>query len=113
MLRYPAALALTLAVEIPVYAAALRWGWSAPWRRAVLCALGVNLVTHPVLWWLLAPRTALAAYPLLMVVAEVVVCGAEAALLVWWLRRRDPLLAVLAVAANAASVLAGLIYASA
>lgn len=113
MLRYPAALALTLAVEIPVYAVALRWGWAASWRRAALCALGVNLATHPLLWWLLAPWTARSGYPLIVVVAEAVVCGAEAALLVWWLRRRDPLLAVLAVAANAASVLAGLIYASA
>ncbi|MEU8004971.1 hypothetical protein AB0B66_27755 [Catellatospora sp. NPDC049111] len=113
MLRYPAALALTLAVEIPVYAAALRWGWAVSWRRAALCALGVNLATHPLLWWLLAPWTGLSAYPLVVVFAEVVVCGAEAMLLAWWLRRRDLLLAVLAVAANAASVLAGLIYASA
>ncbi|MFC7241394.1 hypothetical protein ACFQO7_02760 [Catellatospora aurea] len=113
MLRYPAALALTLAVEIPVYVAALRWGWAVSWRRAALCALGVNLATHPLLWWLLAPWTGLSAYPLVVVFAEAVVCGAEAMLLAWWLRRRDRLLAVLAIAANAASVLAGLIYASA
>lgn len=113
MLRYPAALALTLAVEIPVYAAALRWGWAAPVRRAVLCALGVNLATHPLLWWLLAPWTGREAYPLVLVFAELAVCGAEAVLLAWRLGRRDPLLAVLAVAANAASVLAGFIFASA
>ncbi|MEV4411862.1 hypothetical protein [Catellatospora sp. NPDC049609] len=113
MLPYPAALALTLAVELPVYAVALRRGWGVGRRRALLCALGVNLATHPLLWWLLGPWTALSAYPLIMVVAEVAVCGVEAALLAWWLRRRDLLLAVLAVAANAASVTAGLIYASA
>ncbi|WP_191838074.1 hypothetical protein [Catellatospora chokoriensis] len=112
MLRYPAALALTLAVEIPVYAAALRWGWAAPVRRALLGALGVNLATHPLLWWLLVPWTGREAYPLVLVFAELLVCGAEAALLAWWLGRRDPLLAVLAVAANAASVLAGFIFAS-
>lgn len=113
MLSYPVALALTLAVEVPVYAAALRWGWAAPWRRALAGALGVNLVTHPLLWWALGPLTGLSAYPLVLVFAELVVCGAEAVLLAWWLRRRDLLLGVLAVTANAASVLAGLIYASA
>jgi hypothetical protein len=113
MLPYPAALALTLAVELPVYAVALRRGWGVSWRRALWCALGVNLATHPLLWWLLAPWTGLPAYPMIMIFAEAAVCGAEAALLAWWLRRRDPLLAVLAVAANAASVAAGLIYSSA
>ncbi len=113
MLPYPAALALTLAAEIPVYAVALRRGWQVRWRPALWSALGVNLVTHPLLWWLLGPWTGRPAYPLILVFAEVAVCAAEAALLAWWLRRRDPLLAVLAVLANAASVTAGLIYASA
>lgn len=113
MLPYPAALALTLAVEIPVYAVALRRGWQVRPRTALWAALGVNLATHPLLWWLLGPWAGRSAYPLILVLAEVAVCAAEAALLAWWLRRRDPLLAVLAVLANAASVIAGLIYASA
>ncbi|NUT37581.1 MAG: hypothetical protein HOV79_31440 [Hamadaea sp.] len=113
MLPYPAAFAVTLAVEIPVYAFALRLGWDVRWRRALLCALGVNVATHPALWWLLTPWSRTPAYPLIMVGTEGAVCLVEAALLAWWLGRRDPLLAVLAVAANAASVTAGLICASA
>lgn len=108
--RYLAALALTLAVEVPLYATLLSWGWRVRWRRAVLVAAGVNLVTHPPLWWLLLPLATHPGYGWFLLGAEAAVCAAEWLLLASWLRRRwDPLLLVLAVAANAASVLAGLL----
>ncbi|MDI1461303.1 hypothetical protein QEZ54_10020 [Catellatospora sp. KI3] len=109
---YPAALALTLAVEVPLYAVALRAGWRVPWPRAATVAVAVNLVTHPVLWSVLWQVRGAGSYPVLLAAAEVAVCAAEAALLAWWLRRPDRLLAVLAVGVNAVSVLAGFISAS-
>jgi hypothetical protein len=110
--EYLTAFGITLAVEVPLYTAALHGAWHLPWRRAVLAATSVNVATHPALWWALHPVTARPAYPWMMVAAELAVCAAEALLLMAWLRRRDPLLAVLAVAVNATSVLAGLIAAN-
>jgi hypothetical protein len=108
---YLTALGLTLAVEVPLYTAVLIWGWRVRWQRALATAVGVNLVTHPPLWWLLVPLTVRPSYPWIMVVAEAVVALAEWLLLAAWVRRRDPLLLVLSVGVNAASVLAGLIFA--
>jgi hypothetical protein len=123
-----AALGLTVAIELPWYvlglvglrtgrlstAGARRSGvcggeagqlsTAGVWRAALL-GLGVNLVTHPVLWWLLAPRPTLALFAL----AELAVCAVEALLLWCWLRRDLALLAVLSVGANATSVLVGLL----
>jgi hypothetical protein len=114
---YPGALALTLAVELPVYLAVLVGARLASWARALVAGVGVNLVTHPALWWGLRPAVARPAYPWIVVLAEVAVCAAEWALLVWWLpapppgrRRADrTLLAAASVAANAASTLVGLL----
>lgn len=100
------ALLLTLAVEVPLYALALAALRLATWPRAVLLGVVVNLLTHPVLWWSLAPRPSLAA----LWGAEAVVVLAEAAVL-WLACRRDPvLLLVTSLGANAASVLIGLLY---
>jgi hypothetical protein len=108
LLRYAAALALTLAVEVPVYAVMLVTGWRVPWRRAVALAVAANLATHPPLWWLLLPLTANPSYGWILLGAEAAVCLAEWLLLVVSLRRRDPLLLAPSVAANATSVLAGI-----
>ena len=56
---FPAALLVTLAVEVPLYVAALTALRLARPGRAALLAVGVNLLTHPVLWWYLTPRPAL------------------------------------------------------
>jgi hypothetical protein len=100
-----AALGLTVAIELPWYVLGLvGLRLTGAWRAALL-GVGVNLVTHPALWWLLAPRPALA----LFAVAELAVCAVEALLLWCWLRRDLALLAVLSVGANATSVLVGLV----
>jgi hypothetical protein len=99
---YALALALTLVVEVPVYAGVLAVARLAPWHRAAVAAVVVNLVTHPLVWWLLT------AYPGLFVPAEVGAWLVETALLVAWLRRDAPLLALTALTANLASILAGL-----
>jgi len=106
---YPAALLLTLAVEAPLYAAALRLGWRLAWWRGVAPALLVNALTHPVLWSLLAARPGHGGYPLLLAVAEVGVCVVEWAVLALVLRRDRGALLVVCAGVNAASVLAGLL----
>jgi hypothetical protein len=100
-----AALALTLVVEVPLYTAGLVGLGLARPARAALLAVGLNLLTHPAVWWALAPRPG----PLRFGAAELAVCAVEAGLL-WLAIRRDPgPLAVVSVGANAASVLAGLL----
>ena len=101
------ALLLTLAVEVPLYVAALAALGLAPWRRALLLAVVVNLLTHPVLWSVLGERP-----PVLRVAAaEVLVWLVEAALLGLAVRRRPALVALVAAGANAGSVLAGAVIA--
>ena len=103
------ALALTIAVETPVLVAfALLAGWSS-WGRAVAAAVGVNVLTQPLLYAVSTRFTS----SLQLVAAELVVAAVEAALLTWWwrLRGREDVatLALTAVAANALSTAAGLL----
>jgi hypothetical protein len=103
LLRYLVALALTLAVEVPLYTLALRYAVGVGVRRAVCLAVAVNLGTHPVLWWSLTWWS----YPLLA--AEAGACLVEWALLRWWVGRDGVLLAVITVGVNAASLAVGLV----
>jgi hypothetical protein len=103
------ALALTLVVEVPVVVA---FAWLARWvgkRRAVAGAVGVNAVTHPVLYAVSAGFGS----PWQLVGAETVVVAVETLLLVWWWHvrgREDTVtLALAVVAANAASTALGLL----
>lgn len=101
------ALLLTLAVEVPLYVAALVSLRLAPLWRAVALALLVNLLTHPVLWSALGERP-----PVLRVAAaEIVVWLVEAAILWLAVRRRPGLIALVAAGANAGSILAGALIA--
>jgi hypothetical protein len=101
---YPTALLITLAVEVPVYAVVLRFARLLPGWRGVAAAVGVNVVTHPPLWWVVS------AHPGWLVAAEACVVVVEAGLLWLLAGRRDArLLLVTAVAANTASVLAGIV----
>jgi len=77
-------------------------GWLAV---TALLGAAVNLLTHPVLWWFLAPGASAGRFW----GAEAVVVVAEAAML-WPACRRDPvLLLVTSLGANATSVLIGLL----
>jgi hypothetical protein len=112
---YLGAFALTLAVEVPIYIVALTAGAGVRPSRAAVAAFGVNVITHPALWWSLRAWTAGPAYPWILPGAEVAVCVVEWLLLVWWTRTPERtradllLLAAASVAANAASTLAGLL----
>jgi hypothetical protein len=102
---FPVALLVTLAVEVPLYAAALAALRYATAARASLLGAAVNLLTHPLLWWWLGSRPPLGRF----VVAEVLVWAVEAGLLWLALRGRFWTLAVVSAGANAASILAGLL----
>jgi hypothetical protein len=111
LLSYARAFGVTLLVEVPVYVAILTGAARVRRGRAVLMAVGVNVATHPALWWSLRPLSGRAAYPQIVTGAEIAVCVVEWALLVWWTRNRTPgdllLLGAASVAANAASTLVG------
>jgi hypothetical protein len=100
---YPLALALTLVVEVPVFVVVFQFAGLLPGWRAWTGAVGVNLVTHPVVWLLLSAR------PGWFVPAELGAAAVEALLLWAWTRRDLALLALTAVVANTASVLAGVL----
>jgi len=103
------AFALTLAVEVPLYVAALVGLRLAPLRRGLLAAVVVNLATHPLLWWALSRDVTMGA----VVLAEVCVVLVEG-LIVRVVTRRDGLLALLvALGANAASFAVGLLVTAA
>ena len=107
---YPVALALTLAIEVPIYTLFLMKMYEQPGRRAATAGLLVNLATHPVVWFvlypLLEPRAGYTGYAM---IAELFAWGTEALLLSIWSGRRDGRLAVLSLLANGASYLASVL----
>jgi hypothetical protein len=115
---YVAALAVTVAVETPLYAAGLRrLAASAPAppgrRQAAVMGAVVNLASHPLAWLVLWPlaEPRLGALGALAAVEAFVAVGEWAALR-WWLGpssggERAAVLAVLVLVANAASMAAG------
>ncbi|SFF32191.1 hypothetical protein SAMN05216251_111185 [Actinacidiphila alni] len=107
---YPLVLALTLLVEVPCYVAAVTAAAPAPVRprRTALAAVMVNCVTHPPLWWFLRQAHGAAYWPA-FAVAEAAVCAVEGLLLGRLLRLRGQLPYAASVAANCASVIAGLL----
>jgi hypothetical protein len=103
---WPFVFGVTLIAELLVLLAVLRRNFT-PGRIALL-ALGVNLVTHPVIWFVL-PRLFVhrTAY---LLVAEAFAVITEAVLIWLLLGRRSPSLALLASAlANAGSYAVGLL----
>lgn len=100
---------MTIAVETPVLVGFARLaGWAA-WGRAAAAAVGVNVLTQPVLYAVSTHFSSSAQ----LVGAEVVVVVVETALLAWWWRVRGreetTTLALAVVAANALSTAAGLL----
>jgi len=102
---YPQALALTLIVEVPVYVLAMRGARLISGWRAVAVAVGVNLVTHPLVWLTL---TRIDGSRPAFLAAEVGAWLAETALLYLAVRRDLALLCLAALVANTASLTAGL-----
>lgn len=103
---YPAALALTVVTEVPVYVAALRLAAATAPGRTALAAVMVNCVTHPPLWWFLRQVHG-GSYWAAFAAAESAVVLAEGLLMSRALRLRGPLPYAASAAANAVSVLAG------
>jgi hypothetical protein len=99
------AFAATVAVEMPWYAGGLAGIVGLRWPAALILAVAVNALTHPLAWWVLSPHPTLAQ----LLVTEVAVTFAEAALLAAAVRRDLGTLALLSVGANASSLLTGLI----
>ena len=103
------ALALTVAVEVPVLAVFARLAGWASWRCVLAAALGVNVLTQPLLYALSTRFTS----PWQLACAEVVVAAVETALLAWWWRVRGredtTTLALAVIAANATSTALGLL----
>lgn len=105
------AFAGTVAIEVPLVALGT---WSVLGPRAVIVGLGLQIATHPALWYLF-PR--FEPYEAWLVVAEVTVTAVEAALLAAALRRAgEPWGAAagravaVAVVANGVSTLVGLLW---
>ncbi len=95
---YAAALGLTLLIEVPVYVAVLG-------RRALIPAVAVNLLTHPLLWLWLGSSAHVGAFA----AAELTAWSVEFGLLWGWLRRDPIVVGAATVLANALSCLAGLL----
>jgi len=107
---YPEALGLTIAVEAPVYTVLLRLLAGAPWGRALLASVLVNLISHPLFTFVLLPWLDRAIRPVpALLVAEAMVVVIEAALIYAWLRRRLAAVVGTALAANWCSLVLGLL----
>jgi hypothetical protein len=99
------ALGLTIAAELPWWVLGLVALRLTRWPAALALGIAVNLLTHPVLWWALAPHPGLTRFTL----AELAVWAVETLTTFLVLRRGLPLLAVLSLGANATSVAIGLL----
>lgn len=114
---YPAALVLTLVIEIPIVLFGL-WaiGWSVVGRRCWWARIGlglvINLITHPLVWLVLRDRYGHGADLGWLAAAEVTVWWVEAGLIMLACRRvrADAGWAIaLSGCANAASLAVGLL----
>ncbi|MDP7721410.1 hypothetical protein [Mycobacterium sp. TY814] len=99
------AFVITVAVESLWYVGGLVGIVGLRWWSALMLTIGVNAVTHPVAWWVLAPDPTIAR----LLLTEVAVTLAEAAVLAVAVRRDLTTLALLSVGANASSLLTGLV----
>lgn len=107
LLGYLEALALTLAVEIPVVAWVLR---RSPWRRYLPAVLIANLVSHPALHFALPQILPPSPPGPFVLVGELSVFAFEAAFYAVWVRPRPwPLAMAASAAANLTSFAAGLL----
>jgi hypothetical protein len=107
---YLSALALTLLVEVPIYAVLLPETLECSRRKAIIAAGAVNLATHPAAFLLFVPaaRHALG-WVGAVTLAEVLVWASETLALWLWLRRQIVLLAVATLIANGLSLAIGVL----
>ena len=110
-LSYPAALGLTLLVEVPVYGAALPSAVGISVRRAAALGVLVNVVSHPLLWFVLFPgiESATGSNLAALVGSESVVWVGEAVALRLMIGRRFGRLFAVSCCANALSLAVGLV----
>lgn len=99
------ALVVTVVVELPLYVAALVMLRLARPARAVLLAIGVNLLTHPVMWHVLAPSPTIDR----VVAAELCVAVVEAAVIWLFVRRDAAMVFLVGLGVNAASFGVGML----
>ena len=94
---------ITFVVEVPIYGLVCHFAGLLTPARAVAAAIGVNLLTHPLAWWVMSQ------HPVSFFAVEAAVWLVEA-MLFWALVRRDAaLLTLTALVANLASILVGLL----
>jgi hypothetical protein len=107
---YPLALALTLLIEVPVYAAGLASLCRVHPLQGVAAGIAVNLVSHPISFLIALPllQPRLGYWPALALI-EALVWPAEALMLLAWLRRDLPTLLALSFVANGLSLGIGLL----
>lgn len=103
VLGYGLALATTLLAEVPLTCAYAVWRLEVPPRRALSAAIGVNLLSHPLLTVLLlvSPTTRT------LIAAEVGVVALEGWLFRQWWPRQGLTPYAVALAANAGSLALG------
>lgn len=107
---YVEALALTLAVETPIYCLLLTHFAGVRLREALVAAIVVNLVSHLLFTFVLVPAVGQYVSSVgAVLVGEVVVCALEAGLLFVWLRRDLLVVIAASLIANGCSLAAGLI----
>lgn len=108
----PEALALTLALELPVVLGLGRL-LSRPdapsWGRLLLAGLAASMLTHPLAWLANEQLAGALAFPPRAALIEIAVAAVEAAVLGWAVPLRAGIAAVVAVAANGASFGLGLL----
>lgn len=102
------ALLATVAIELPLWVAGLVALRLCGPTRAVLLGIGVNLVTHPLLWRALEPTPSLG----LVLAAEACVVVIEAAVVRLVTGRSAGLAVLVSLGTNAASFAIGLVLAA-
>ncbi len=109
MTRYAIALALTLAIEVPLYTAVLWRMGAVPVQRSVFVGIVVNLVSHPLAFVVVHPllRRATGDAASLAIVEVAVMLGEAWG--AWGLTRQAPAALVAAAAANTVSLTIGVL----
>ena len=78
MIRWIVAFVFTQAIEIPIYAFALRrWGSESARARTALVAFGASAITHPIVWFVI-PRLSPYRYRTTVILAEIFAIIVEA-----------------------------------